>query len=176
MRGWGTARWQSLELILKVVSRHCMATVVKKGLCQREKWHLWVFRIRSKQVVSVLTRGLRAWRYIWSEKFKLLIFYTGGKGRSRRWILFDDKTSSWLFSLHQRSEPSVSVVDPPSRLSCSSEFKAPPCVWSRRNCTIENARRFSTAIFHLETTGEKHNSSHTSIAVILVVLIEWSFI
>lgn len=40
-----------------------------------------------------------------------------------------------------------SFYDLPSRLSCSSEFKAPQCVWSRRNCTIENARRFSTAIF-----------------------------
>lgn len=28
----------------------------------------------------------------------------------------------------RESEPSVSVADPPSRLSCSSEFKAPPCV------------------------------------------------
>lgn len=27
LSGCGAARWQSLELILKVVSRHCMATV-----------------------------------------------------------------------------------------------------------------------------------------------------
>lgn len=31
VRVCGTARWQSLELILKVVSKHCIATVVMTG-------------------------------------------------------------------------------------------------------------------------------------------------
>lgn len=30
LSGCGTARWQSLELILKVVSRHCIATAVEE--------------------------------------------------------------------------------------------------------------------------------------------------
>lgn len=31
VRGWGAARWQSLELILKVVSKHCIATAGGRG-------------------------------------------------------------------------------------------------------------------------------------------------
>lgn len=30
LSGWGVARWQSLELILNVVSRHCIATVKRR--------------------------------------------------------------------------------------------------------------------------------------------------
>lgn len=53
----------------------------------------------------------------------------------------------------------------PSRLSCSSEFKAPQCVWSRRNCTIAYARRFSTAMLTRSLRNETKESRHFLIKV-----------
>lgn len=72
LRGCGTARWQSLELILKVVSIHCMATV-ETGSCWWERnWEIFRQQLNNRsESWQCDFWWVRAWLHTQNERFKL---------------------------------------------------------------------------------------------------------